>query len=148
MAATFITLQGNDVFKATGSASHLINIPSLDDIVGKSGLAIYTDVSVQIGETIQYFMTFDDVIKFIHFGKGIGQIGVSGILFSDCQGQMPGLQQFFSTAISQLRGKPTDITVGGTTFTTTMTTAQVNIVAEPDTMAQFQVSFSIVNHTL
>ena len=148
MAAVFITLQGNDVFKSAGSASSLITIPSLDGIVGREGLAIYTDVSVQIGETIQYFMTFDDVIKFIHFGKGIGNITANGMMFCDKDGDLPSLKKFFSSAISELRGKDVQVVVGTTTFTAVMTAAQVNVLSEPDTMAQFQVNFSIVNHTL
>jgi len=147
MAATFIALSKDDVFKSGGTADHLVKIPEVDNIVGTSGLALYTEVSMQISETIQYFLTFDDVIKFIHFGKGLGTIAVQGIMFSDCSGDLPGLPKF-SAAISALRGKEQDITIGDIGLTAIMTSAQVNLTGEPDTMGQFVFNFSIVNHQL
>jgi len=147
MAATFFNLNKNDVFKSGGSADHLIKVPKVDDLISQSGLAIYTEVGVQIGETLQYFLTFDDVIKFIHFGKGLGTVTASGIMFSDCDGDIPGLRRF-SSAISGLRGKEQKINIGNMTLTGILTGAQVSIVSEPDTMAQFSFNFAIVNHTL
>ena len=98
MGAVFVSLKGGDIFKNT-PGSHLIKVPKIDNILGKSGLALYTQVSVQLAETLQYFLTFDDVIKFIHFGKGLGNITAEGILFSDCSGTIPGLPQFFLSLI-------------------------------------------------
>ena len=148
MAATYYTAQGGDLFKReTGGASSLVSVPALDGLIGESGLAIYSDVTVQLGETLQYFLTFDDVIKFIWFGKGLGNITVNGVLFSDCSGALPGMSQYFS-AFSSLRGQSTEITVGEQTFTAVVSNANLSIMAEPDTMAQFQLVFSIVNHQL
>jgi hypothetical protein len=148
MPATFINTSGGDLFKRqSGGASHLVQIPSIDSVVGSGGLAVYDSISVQLGETIQYFLTFDDVIKFIHFGKGIGNITASGTLFSNCQGDIPGLAQLFG-AFQGLRGQQTVVTVGEQGFTAVVTNVNVNIVAEPDTMAAFQVVFSIVNHNM
>ena len=147
MAAAFVNLEKDDVFKSGGSADHLVKIPQVDNIVGQSGLAIYTEVSVQIGETIQYFLTFDDVIKFIHFGKGLGTVNVAGIMFSKCDGDIPGLNKF-SGAVSGLRGKEQTISIGSMTLTVILNSAQISVISEPDTMAQFVFNFSIVNHTM
>lgn len=147
MPATFFTLDQDDVFQSTGSADAMIKIPKVDDIVGEEGLALYSSVGLQIGETIQYFLTFDDVIKFIHFGKGLGNITVEGIMYCSCDGDIPGISNF-STAISALRGKEQDISIGSIAVTAIMTSAQINIMSDPDTMAQFIFNFSIVNHTL
>lgn len=147
MGAAFVSLKGGDVFKNTPGASHLIKVPKIDGILGKSGLALYTQVSVQLGETLQYFLTFDDVIKFIHFGKGLGNITAEGILFSNCSGDIPGMPQFFQ-AFSGLRGKKETITVGGTAFTVVISSASVTAIGDPDTMAYFQAVFSIVDHQL
>jgi hypothetical protein len=146
MGAVFVALKGGDVFKST-AGSHLIKVPKIDNILGKSGLAIYTQVGVQLAETLQYFLTFDDVIKFIHFGKGLGNITAEGILFSDCAGDIPGLPQFFQ-AFSALRGKKETITVGDTAFTVVISSASITAVGEPDTMAYFQAVFSVVDHQL
>jgi len=104
-------------------------------------------VSLQLSETIQYFLSFDDVIKFIHFGKGVGALVVDGTLFGDCYGSIPGLNKFRS-ALSELRGKEQRVTLGGMVVVAIMTQAQVNLVGDPDTMAQFNFTFSIVDHGL
>ncbi len=148
MPATFINLSGGDLFKRRGGgASHLVKIPGIDSLIGASGLAIYDSISVQLGETIQYFLTFDDVIKFIHFGKGVGNITVGGTLFSDCTGDVPGLSMLFSS-FQGIRGKELTVTVGQQSFTSVVTNVNINLVSEPDTMAAFQVVFSIVNHNM
>lgn len=147
MGAVFVTVQGGDIFKGVPGISHLIKVPKIDDILGQSGLALYTQVSVQLGETLQYFLTFDDVIKFIHFGKGLGNIVADGIMFSERNGDLPGLPQFFQ-AFSSLRGKKETITVGGEAFTVVIASASITAIGEPDTMAYFQAVFSIVDHQL
>jgi len=148
MAAVLVNVGGNDIFKReAGDASHLIKIPKVDDVIGQAGLAIYTDVTLQLGETIQYFLTFDDVIKFIHFGKGVGNVVANGILFSDCKSNIVGLPKILG-AIRGLRGEETQVLIGSETFTSILSSASINITGEPDTMANFQVVFSIVNHNL
>ena len=148
MPAAFFSLTRNDVFKqGVGGAQSLISVPNVDDIVQQEGLAIYNSVSLQLGETIQYFLTFDDVIKFIHFGKGVGTLTVEGLILMGCNGQMPGLKKIKS-AISALRGKPQKIDVGGIVAAAVMTSVQINLTSEPDTMAQFVFTFSVVNHLL
>jgi hypothetical protein len=147
MPATFLSLQ-QDLFKQnTGGGQTLLLIPAVDNIVGKEGLAIYNQVSMQFGETIQYFMTFDDVIKFIHFGKGLGTLVVEGIMFSTCGGAVPGLVKF-RNAFSALRGNAVKIELYGIVVAAVMTNAQVSIMSDPDTMGQFSFNFSIVNHVL
>lgn len=148
MSATFLTLGSRDLFKQnSGNGQSLISIPEVDKIVGQSGLALYNHVGLQIGETIQYFLTFDDVIKFIHFGKGVGAVTVEGTLYSDCSGNIPGISKFKS-AITELRGEAIKIGMGGIIVTAVMTTAQINVTGDPDTMALFSFAFSIVNHDL
>jgi hypothetical protein len=148
MAATFYTSEGGDLFKGrTGGADTLVQIPAVNDIIGESGLAVYSEVSVQLSETIQYFLTFDDVIKFIHFGKGLGNITVTGTLFSDCSNDMPGIKKYFS-AFSELRGEVKTLTIGGQAFKAVVANTNLNITAEPDTMAQFQLVFSVLDHNL
>jgi hypothetical protein len=148
MAAILVNVGGKDVFKReAGDASHLIKIPKVDDVISQAGLAIYTDVTLQLGETIQYFLTFDDVIKFIHFGKGVGNVVANGILFSDCKSNIVGLPKILS-AIRGLRGQETQVLIGSETFTSILSSASINITGEPDTMANFQVVFSVVNHNL
>lgn len=148
MPATFFTLASNEIFQQnSGQGQSLISIPEVDKIIQKDGLAVYNTIGLQLGETIQYFLTFDDVIKFIHFGKGLGTITVEGTLYGDCAGGIPGLSKF-KEAFRELRGKEQKIDIGGIVIVAIMTSAQVNIVGDPDTMGQFNFNFSVVNHEL
>ncbi len=147
MPAAFFILQKNDIFKSVGAAQHLIKIPKVEDIIGAENIAIYNSASITLNETIQYFMSFDDVIKFIHFGKGLGTLAVDGAMFSDKDGGLPGFKKYIA-AVSELRGKEQDIVLGDKTFTVVMTNSQFSIMSEPDTMAQFSFNFAIVNHDL
>jgi hypothetical protein len=147
MAASFLALSRTDMFYSGGAATYLLGIPAVDALLSNVGLALYDSVTLQIGETIQYFLTFDDVIKYIHFGKGVGTITVEGTMFSDCDGYLPGFA-IFNNGVSALRGKTQVVSLGGRAFTVIMTNAAINVVGEPLTSAKFTFTFSIVNHSL
>lgn len=147
MPAVFFTLSKQDIFKSGGSASSLVTIPSVDAIVEESGLALYDSVSMQLGETIQYFLTFDDVIKFIHFGKALGSVQVEGTMFCDCEGDLPGIPKF-AEAFRKLRGEKVKVVIGGIVLESVMTSASVTVIADSDTMAHFTFTFSVVSHQL
>jgi hypothetical protein len=72
---------------------------------------------------------------------------VSGILFSDCSSDIVGLPKMMG-AISALRGQETKITFGSKVFTSVLSNVNISIIGEPDTMANFQAVFSVVNHDL
>lgn len=144
MPAFYFKGGGNDMF-AQGGGAQIVKIPAVDDIVGGSGLAVYSNVSFQVNETLQYFLAFDDVIKFIHFGKGVGNVTAEGILYCDCSGGLPGLSRATS-AIGSLRGKLVELTLGGYTVAGIFTSATITAMADQDTFGQFSFSFAIVNH--
>lgn len=152
MPGVFINLSDKDVFKNGGKAQHLVKIPEVDKIVeaGSGGAALYNNVSMQLGETMQFFLTFDDVIKFIHFGKALGSVTVEGTIFCDCKNDLPRLKKL-AKAITALRGKEKKILLGEggvITMTAVMTSVQLNIVGDPSTMANFVFNFAVVDHLL
>jgi hypothetical protein len=147
MSAIYINLNKSDIFHSGGSADGLVKIPSVDSIVGESVLAIYHQVSLSLGETIQYFLTFDDVIKFIHFGKALGTVGVEGTMYSTCDGDIPALSEY-ADAFTALRGEMIKVTIGGIVVDAVMTNSGVSLINETDTMANFTFSFSVVSHQL
>jgi hypothetical protein len=155
MPGVFINLTDKDIFKSGGRAQHLVRIPKVDEIVsstsgGNQGAALYNNVSMQLGETMQFFLTFDDVIKFIHFGKALGSVTVEGTIFCDCQNNLPKLKQL-AKAITALRGKEQTILLGEggiISMTAVMTSVQLSIVGDPSTMANFVFNFAVVDHLL
>ena len=147
MSAVLITTQAGDLFKQGGGSDHLIKIEEVDNIIGKEGLAIYDSVSVRLLETIQYFLTFDDVIKTIHFGKGVGSVVAEGTLFSTCSGDLPGMSKL-KEAFKNMRGKVTSATIGGLAFKVMVTEVQLTITGDPDTLGHFVFNLSILDHDL
>ena len=147
MPAVLVTTNPNDIFFSGGTVDHLVSIPAVDNLVGKTYLAMYNSVGLRLSETIQYFLTFDDVIKTIHFGKGLGSISVEGTMFCDHSGNVPGLAKF-SEAFRALRGKIKTLTIGPTVFTVIVTDAQLQLIGDPDTQANFTFNFAIVDHDL
>ena len=141
----FYFKNGGELF-GQGGGAQIVKIPSVDDIVGAGGLAVYSNVSFQVNETLQYFLAFDDVIKFIHFGKGVGNVTAEGILYCDCSGDLPGLSKATS-AIGALRGSAVKLSLGGYTVTGVLTTATIAAMADQDTFGQFSFSFAIVDHS-
>lgn len=141
----FYFKNGEEIF-GQGGGAQIVKIPVIDGIVGEEGLAVYSNVSFQINETLQYFLAFDDVIKFIHFGKGVGNVTAEGIMYCDCSGDLPGLSKATS-AIGALRGEAVELTLGGYTVTGVLTTATIAAMADQDTFGQFSFSFAIVDHS-
>ena len=145
MPAFFFSSNGSEIFQQGGGAQ-IVQIPSVDDIVGDGGLAVYSQVSFQVNETLQYFLAFDDVIKFIHFGKAVGNVTAEGILYCDCSGELPGLSRA-TAAIGALRGQAVKLTLGTYTVLGILTSATITALADQDTFGQFAFNFAIVNHS-
>lgn len=147
MPAAMITLSQGDIFKSGGNQQ--VRIPAVDSIVGKNAIAIFTNITLALSETVQYFLTFDDVIKFIHFGKGVGSFTVEGTMYCDCGGSLPGLTYYFN-AISSLRGKPITVSLlgGSPAIVAVLVDTSVRVTGDPDTIGDFTLHFSIVNHNI
>jgi hypothetical protein len=148
MAAFFYTYGPNDIFQTIpGDNSSLISIEYLDNLVSsKSALAIYTDIQFQSTEINQIFPTFDNVIHYLQFGKGVGSINVSGLIFSACDHSIPGIASLYSS-FQSMRNKKVTVSMSGISFYAIVASCTCNITGEPDTMAQFQISLQITEDT-
>jgi len=144
MGAALITSGGKDIFQnGTGGGSGLVSISGIDSMV--QGITIYDSVSVQMGETMQFFLTFDDATKFIHFGQAIGSVQVQGTAYCSSRGDMPGAGKF-GGVYKGLVGKATKISVGGATVRAVITSAQLSIVSEMDIMGHFTFTFAVIHN--
>lgn len=147
MSAYLATSTKNDLYKSGGTADHLIRISGVDDIIGEEGLAIYNTITGKINDTLQYFLTYDDVIKVVWFGKGVGSITAEGTMFSDCDGDIPGINKFHS-AIADLRGTVSSAVIGSLHFDVMITDASLAVSGDPDTLANFQITMAVLNHNM
>lgn len=147
MAAIFY-YGNNGVFKGSvGSAAAPANISVFDKLVGKDNLCIITQIGITMTETTQFFQTFDDLIHYFWFGKGLGNISIQGMLFMDCHGKMPGLDPLFK-AIGQQRGKLITCTMGSILFKGVIQECNVTMVSEPETMVSFSISLAMTENSL
>lgn len=153
MSGVYINLLDTDLFKTGGNADHLIKIEEVDNIVkeeradGVTAAAVYNAISTQLNETIQFFLTFDDVIKYIHFGKALGSLQVEGTIFCDCTSDLPRLDKL-KKAFTELRGKQIEVNIKNIVLNCVMTSMQFIVVPDPNTMANFTFNFAIIDHQL
>jgi hypothetical protein len=149
MAAVFYNSSQNEsLFKGDIAVVNAVQIDFLKNFVGPASMAIITSVGAQNGDIFQYFITFDDVISYFYFGRGIGTITVSGIIFADCRGQMNGLNDFYVGGIGGARGRPVNVSIGRTVFRGVVSNFTTNTVADPNYMTEFTVTIQVLSHNI
>jgi len=148
MAAIFYQYNPDkSIFKGGLHVNTTIRVPFLNALVGTNGLAIINEVSVSNSDTVQYFMSFDDLISYFYFGKGLGSITISGTMFTNCDGYAPGVDIFYNQ-IARFRGKEVPISFGNAVFTGVINSFQTSAQAEPAGTIEFAIGLTIINHTL
>lgn len=152
MAAFFHSNGNNNIFKNSVGMGEIAVSDAFDNLNGGDSLAIITDVAVNVRETIQFFQSFDDFISFYYFGKGVGTISLSMMLFLECGGNgpgntAPGLERLMSR-LGGIRGTEIDFSVGNTSFSGVLSDFTIQIVSEPETHYLVQINLGMTNHTL
>ena len=147
MAAIFYSYGNNSIFSKVGSSTAPVTLDVFGSLVNSGSLCIITQFGINTTETIQYFQTFDDLIHYYWFGKGLGSMSISGMLFMDCNGAMPGINNLL-TAVGQKRGQEVTCVMGGISFVGILQECNITMVSEPETMATFNITMSMVDHTL
>jgi len=150
MAVLFYTYgdSSKDIFRqGLSSGAVPAKMDLFSDLVSKENLLIITSVSIVTAETNQFFMTFDDMIHFYHFGKGVGQIAIAGMIFGDCDGSFPGAKAFYD-AVMEARGTEQICSAGGNTFTGVLTDSTVEYLSDPITYVQFSANFAMTDNSL
>jgi len=149
MGAIFYSYSDKSIFKNTvngGSVPAYIDV--FETLVGFHTLCIITQIGVTINDTLQFFPTFGDFIHYYFFGRGVGSITVSGLLFTDCdKGHFPGMNELTSK-IGQARGTVTTCYLSGKFFRGPLLDANITVIAEPETHAQFTVNFALLEHDM
>lgn len=152
MAAIFYKYRdtGNTIFRASIPVAPNVYISFLDDMVGESGFMIINEVVWQHRDTVQYFLTFDDLISFFYFGKGLGTVNVSGTLFCDCNGNWFNLNQLLAR-IGGVRGRIVPgLSFANVMFDGVLSSFTVRASADPNNIhaVDFSLQFDIINSSL
>jgi hypothetical protein len=105
-------------------------------------------VQASTQESIQYFLTFDDVINYLHLGRGVGSISIAGVAYPDCNGQIKALAKFFKVA-GQNRGKMMGVSfIGGGSFSGPLISVSASMADDGIAMVQFGAQIAMTNHSL
>lgn len=152
MAAVFYDPgTGSTVFRGNMKAPEVVQIDFLNSLITqfKDTMIVINSVEVSNNETIQFFMTFDDVIEYFYFGKGIGNIGISGTIFStfdaSCNESMPGLSKLYA-AIGAVRGKIVNVSLGNIVLQGVITNFRTITSPEPTLATEFSIAINVINH--
>jgi hypothetical protein len=151
MAAIFYipTTNENTLFKNNMQVNTAVSVPFLFDLVGPLGFLIVSEVTVQNRDTIQYFLTFDDLISYFYFGKGLGTISINGLMFSDCNGYFRGLNMF-NNMISRIRGSVQNISFGNAVFSGVISAFTMRASADEgmNNAIEFNLQLDVIDHSL
>ena len=148
MAAIFVNQKSNDVFQTGISYQSPVDVSFLGGLTDPSNITVITSIGCQTSEVFQYFLSFDDLITYFWFGKGVGSLVVQGSCFSGNSGSIPGLTAI-ANSIKNNRGKTVTVSIDGLgVFQGLITNTSTSIVAEPTTMVEFQLTLSVLASSL
>ena len=140
-------VSGSELFKAGINVINSVKVEFLEDLLAPGSLCVITDLGVQTSETVQFFMTFDDLISWFYFGKGLGALTVRGLLFT-CTSGTPGLPILLNQVMRKARGKAVRVSVGSAVFSCVLTNMNLSLTQDPSPTVEFTLSLSIVEHNL
>lgn len=149
MGALFYSYGNGGIFKnSVGSTTSPAVIDIFADLASKDNLCVITQIGVTLSDTVQFFLTFDDLIHYYWFGKGVGNITCQGLLFLNCDsGDMPGVEALL-TAVGEKRGQEVQCSFNAFAFTGVLLDCNITMISEPETMASFTANFAMIDHTL
>ena len=146
-ATLFYTYAGNTSVLPINIGATPVRVQSLQGLENAGNVTIITDSQINMRDTNQFFMSFDDKIHHYHFGKGLGTISVQGLILPNCKGELAGVKALFQK-IGKMRGKTETISVGSHTFTGVLVDSTVTFSGEPMTNAVFQINFAMIDHSI
>lgn len=140
MAAVFVKLD-NDIFMTTaGSPTSFVKCDLIDSSIGSDQFMLLTNFQTTFNEVVQFFQSFDDLIHYYYFGKGLGQIRFDLMAFFNCEGTAPGLKTLY-TSIGSKRGKK--ITLDFMNIHVEGILMEFTIAATAEPLPHFQISITL-----
>ena len=151
MAAIYFQPNPNasTIFRSGFAINNSVHIPFLSTFIGQQGSMIVTEVTIQHRDTIQYFLTFDDFITYYYFGKGLGNLSISGMIFSDCVGNFSSLNNLLNQ-LSSIRGTTQTISFGNVAFDGVMSAFTIKASSETSTIhaLDFMIQLDVINSSM
>lgn len=111
-------------------------------------LSILTGFTIQGRENVQFFQSFDDKVVAFYFGKGVGSINLTFMVFCECESGKPTALEKLLERIGAVRGDQIDVVIGSIAFTGVITDFTVQAEAEPETHYIVNITMGMIDHTL
>lgn len=147
MAAIYHYNETDEIFKCGIKVLNSVKLEFLKELLTDKNQTIITELSIQAAETVQFFLTFDDVINWFYFGKGLGTMTIQGLILTGDEGS-PGLSTFLNVSMKEMRGKTVQASVGNAIFYGVLTNFSLNLTQDPSPIIAFTLSFAVVDHNL
>lgn len=149
MGAIFYKFSDNQMFKNSVGSGGLAVCSALDTFNEEaSNISIITNVGFHVAETIQFFQSFDDLVHFFYFGKGLGSVTFNMLLFLGCDSsEAPGLNKLLES-LGNMRGKETEMHLGNIAFTGVLTDFSITVESEPETHYLATINLAMINHQM
>lgn len=153
MAAIFYEDKGEAMFRPGVAVQSFIKVQFLDKLLGddrKKAMLVLSSVEIQSNEVVQVFMTFDDVVKYFYFGKGVGQLNITGTIYStfdkDCKEEMSGTDMLYE-AVDAVRGTLVKVSLGKVTFSGVISNFRTSTSAEPTLATEFSITILVTDQS-
>jgi hypothetical protein len=161
MAAYFYTNSVNDIFKVKTVQNNVYIGFITNFINGQNGTLVISEVVFQNRDTIQYFLTFDDLITYFYFGKGLGTVTISGSVIADLNNTnsannmswftlgnfMQMLGSWRGKTIGNLSTNGNSLIIGGISMEGVLSSFTIRASAQADTLmtVDFTLQLDIIN---
>lgn len=149
MAAVFLTL-GDDIFMTTaGTPTSFVSCDLLDadSLFAPGQCMLLSNFSTTFNEVVQFFQSFDDLIHYYYFGKGLGQIRFDMMAFFNCSGDAPGLRNLYES-IGSKRGKKVTLDFMNVHVEGILMEFNITALAEPLPHFQISIALGMINSNL
>lgn len=154
MATLFFDLKGKNeilkqVYGTTNISIEIAKGPKLEDLIGELYHIFLTSIQTTKTEINQFFIGFDDKISTTHFGQGLGQIIITGLIFPKCVG---GQETSFAGHAElhgyygEMRGKEVTVTVEGSMVRGYVTALTMETSIEEELVTKFRIELAMTHN--
>ena len=154
MATLFFDLKGkNEILQQVYGTTNISIFPvggeSLEGFIGEPDHIFLTSIQATKTEINQFFIGFDDKISTTHFGQGLGQIIITGLIFPKCVGgQAPTFRgnDVLHNYYGAMRGKEVTVIVEASTVRGYVTSLTMETSVEEELVTKFRIELAMTDN--
>lgn len=154
MATLFFDLKGKNeilqqVYGTTNISISPVDGKSLEGLIGEPDHIFLTSIQATKTEINQFFIGFDDKISTTHFGQGLGQIIITGLIFPKCVGGQTSTFNGYNVLhdyYGQMRGKEVSVTVDESTVRGYVTSLTMETSVEEELVTKFRIELAMTDN--